>query len=95
MNSNQAAAPHAPSGYFKIIDKCIYKNGVIATPGSRIAYERRTICQHCGNQHVTSHYGTIDKILYFPGTGFAEAGDIIKIILDNGEILVGDSENGF
>lgn len=53
--------------------------------------------QSFGNFNIIAglliHSKVVD-IEHFPGTGFAEIGDTIKVRLENGYVATGDAENG-
>ena len=80
----------------RIIQECFLVLGRFVKPGDTITYYKEIDCSCCGQSVGKAPFtGIIETIFYYPGTGFCEMGDTIKIRFTNGDFVSGDSENGF
>lgn len=78
------------------IEKCHYQNGRFVEIGDELTYLKESFCEHCKQSLCKKEYeGIVQKIVFYPGTGFCEIGDVVEITLDDGHVLKGDAENGF
>jgi hypothetical protein len=78
------------------IEKCHYQNGHFVETGDDLTYLKEVFCEHCKQSLYRKEYKSIvQKIVFYPGTGFCEIGDTVEITLNDGHILKGDTENGF
>ena len=75
-----------------------YSNGKAFKVGDTFTYNKTSDCLTCGTRsaHHAASTATILAIEYDADSrGFCETGQTMRMVLNNGKTLFGDTENGF
>lgn len=81
----------------KQLQRCYHpQKRIIINIGQELTYSKPTLKCPCGAKYRhEEHSSKIKEIRLYPDTGFCEKGDTMEIELINGDVLTGDTENGF